>query len=38
MDATIDPYAPATPPGQDELPCSDGEPMDTPRHRAQMTC
>lgn len=24
------------PPGQDELPSSDGEPMDTPRHRRQM--
>ena len=31
-----DPYLPKPPPGQDELPCSDGEPMDTPRHRRQM--
>lgn len=31
-----DPYLSRPPPGQDELPCSDGEPMDTPRHRRQM--
>ena len=24
------------PPGQDELPCEDGEPMETPKHRDQM--
>jgi Uma2 family endonuclease len=32
----IDPSAPVPPPGQDQLPAEDGEPMDTPRHRAQM--
>lgn len=32
----IDPYAPLPPPGQDELPCDDGEPMESPKHRAQM--
>ncbi|HEY6728968.1 MAG TPA: Uma2 family endonuclease [Polyangiaceae bacterium] len=31
-----DPLTPKLPPGQDELPCEDGEPMDTPRHRLQM--
>ena len=28
--------APAPPPTQDELPCEDGEPMETPKHREQM--
>ncbi|MCC7537779.1 MAG: Uma2 family endonuclease [Deltaproteobacteria bacterium] len=32
----IDPYPPVPPPGQDDLPYDDGEPMDTPRHRQQM--
>ena len=32
----LDPYPPKVPPGQDELPCEDGEPMDTPLHRLQM--
>ncbi len=36
MDLLRDPYPPPPPPGQDELPSEDGEPMDTPRHRAQM--
>ncbi len=36
MAVAHDPFAPAPPPGQDELPSEDGEPMDTPRHRAQM--
>ena len=36
MDVVTDPFAPAPPPGQDELPSEDGEPMDTPRHRDQM--
>lgn len=31
-----DPFPPAAPPGQDVLPCEDGKPMDTPRHRVQM--
>ncbi len=31
-----DPFAPKPPPGQDELPSEDGEPMETPRHRLQM--
>lgn len=31
----IDPHPPKVPPGQDELPSSDGEPMETPRHVAQ---
>ncbi len=30
------PYAPTPPPGQDELPCDDGEPMESPKHRGQM--
>lgn len=33
----FDPYAPAMPPGQDELPCEDGVPMETPKHRQQMS-
>lgn len=32
----LDPYAPIPPPGQDELPYDDGEPMESPKHRAQM--
>lgn len=32
----IDPYRPEVPPGQDELPCSDGEPMESYRHVLQM--
>jgi Uma2 family endonuclease len=35
MDATLDPYAPPPPPGQDELP-SEHEPMESLRHLAQM--
>jgi len=31
-----DPLIPTIPPGQDELPYDDGEPMESPRHRAQM--
>lgn len=31
-----DPYAPTAPPGEDELPFDDGEPMETERHRKQM--
>jgi Uma2 family endonuclease len=30
------PFAPKPPPGQNELPCDDGEPMETARHREQM--
>lgn len=29
-------FIPKPPPGQDSLPCDDGEPMDTPLHRLQM--
>lgn len=36
MDVERDPHAPTPPPGQDQLPSEDGEPMDTPRHRDQM--
>lgn len=36
MDAVVDPNAPKLPPGQDELPYDDGEPMETARHRDQM--
>src|SRR5688572_9432203 len=32
----LDPLTPKLPPGQDELPCDDGEPMDTSLHRMQM--
>ncbi len=32
----IDPYRPEVPPGQDELPFSDGEPMESYRHVLQM--
>ncbi len=32
----IDPYRPEVPPGQDELPYSDGEPMESYRHVLQM--
>ncbi len=32
----LDPYAPVPPPGQDELPYDDGEPMESPKHRGQM--
>ena len=35
--AAQDPLAPTRPPGQDELPCEDGEPMETPKHRQQMS-
>jgi Uma2 family endonuclease len=35
-DAALDAYAPTPPPGEDELPCDDGEPMETERHRKQM--
>ena len=31
-----DSFIPKRPPGQDELPCDDGEPMETPLHRLQM--
>lgn len=34
--ALLDPYVPTAPPGQDELPYDDGEPMESPKHRAQM--
>ena len=33
----VDPHPPAPPPGQDELPSNDGEPMETPRHLSQIT-
>jgi Uma2 family endonuclease len=33
---TDDPFRPTAPPGQDQLPCCDGEPMETGRHREQM--
>lgn len=32
-----DPRLPNPPPGQDDLPCEDGEPMDSPTHRRQMS-
>ncbi|MBM4258323.1 MAG: Uma2 family endonuclease [Deltaproteobacteria bacterium] len=32
----IEPVGIALPPTQDELPCDDGEPMETARHRQQM--
>jgi Uma2 family endonuclease len=31
-----EPEIPVVPPGEDELPCDDGEPMETARHRQQM--
>jgi Uma2 family endonuclease len=31
-----EPDIPVVPPGEDELPCDDGEPMETERHRLQM--
>jgi Uma2 family endonuclease len=31
-----EPEIPVVPPGEDELPSDDGEPMETPRHRSQM--
>lgn len=34
--ALVGPYAPVLPPGEDELPSSDGEPMDSERHCKQM--
>jgi Uma2 family endonuclease len=30
------PWIPAMPPGEDDLPCDDGVPMETPQHRNQM--
>lgn len=36
-DAADEPEIPVLPPGEDELPSSDGEPMETNRHRQQMT-
>src|SRR5690606_8086143 len=36
MDLERDPFAPTPPPGQDQLPFDDGEPMETGRHRVQM--
>jgi len=36
MSTSLDPYPPAVPPGEDELPSSDGMPMETERHRDQM--
>ena len=36
MERVRDPYPPTPPPGQDDLPYSDGEPMETGRHRQQM--
>lgn len=35
-DAALDAYAPTPPPGEDELPYDDGEPMESERHRKQM--
>lgn len=35
-DAMYEGLAPRVPPGEDELPCDDGEPMETERHRKQM--
>ena len=35
-DAALDAYPPTPPPGEDELPCDDGEPMESDRHRKQM--
>jgi Uma2 family endonuclease len=35
MEIERDPYAPTPPPGQDQLPSDDGEPMETWRHRLQ---
>jgi Uma2 family endonuclease len=37
MEIERDPYAPTPPPGQDQLPSDDGEPMETWRHRLQST-
>src|SRR5687768_15957819 len=34
--AADEPEIPVVPPGEDELPCSDGEPMESNRHRQQM--
>jgi Uma2 family endonuclease len=34
--ADDEPEIPVLPPGEDELPCSDGEPLETNRHRQQM--
>jgi Uma2 family endonuclease len=34
--AAEEPEIPLLPPGEDELPCDDGEPMETNRHRQQM--
>lgn len=34
--AKDEPEIPVVPPGEDELPCDDGEPMETNRHRQQM--
>ena len=35
-DAALDAYPPTPPPGEDELPYDDGEPMESDRHRKQM--
>jgi Uma2 family endonuclease len=37
VDAADEPEIPVLPPGEDELPSDDGEPMETNRHRQQMT-
>jgi Uma2 family endonuclease len=37
VDAADEPEVPIAPPGEHELPCDDGEPMETNRHRQQMT-
>jgi Uma2 family endonuclease len=36
MEPVRDPFVPTPPPGQDDLPYDDGEPMETLRHREQM--
>jgi Uma2 family endonuclease len=37
VDAADEPEEPVAPPGEYELPCDDGEPMESNRHRQQMT-
>ena len=36
MNWRVDPYVPTPPPGEDELPYDDGEPLESDRHRKQM--
>lgn len=36
-ESEVDPLAPPRPPGEDELPYDDGEPMESTKHRKQMT-